>query len=45
MNEAQFLTNDQWHDDQEIRQADFQEIIVIPPCKPVWKYVGYNKRQ
>jgi hypothetical protein len=30
----------EWHINQEIRHVVFQESFVIPPCKPVWKYVG-----
>jgi hypothetical protein len=40
INEEQFLTNDQWHIDKEIRHAVFQGIFVVPSYKPVWEYVG-----
>lgn len=40
MHEVQFSKNDQWHVSQEINPLVCQEIFGIPPCKPVWKYVG-----
>jgi hypothetical protein len=41
MHEVQFSTNDdQWHVGQEIRHVVFQESFVIPPCKPIRKYLG-----
>jgi hypothetical protein len=40
MHEVQFSMNDQWHIGQEIRHVVFQESFVIPPCKPVCKYMG-----
>jgi hypothetical protein len=43
MNEVQFLTYDQLHADQEISHVVFQEILLIPPCKPVWNYVGCSQ--
>jgi hypothetical protein len=40
MHEVQFSPNDQWYVSQEIRHVGVQEISVIPPIKPVLKYVG-----
>jgi hypothetical protein len=40
MHEMRFLTNDQFHVGQEIWLVDFKESFLIPPCKPVWKYMG-----
>jgi hypothetical protein len=43
MNEEQFLTNDKWYVGQEIRYAIFQDTFVIPPKKPVWKYMSCSE--
>jgi hypothetical protein len=45
MHEVQFSKNNQWHVGQEIRHVIFQESVVIPPCKPVWKYVGSEQKR
>jgi hypothetical protein len=40
MYKVQFLPNDQWFIGQEVRHIIFQESFVIPPCKPVLRYMG-----